>query len=134
MRYIFLFCAAILFVSCGQNSDYMQMKVYDKTYKNELTKKLDAEGVPYSVEGNVIKYKSEYGDEIENAMTKVNVSHPALFTVKNKSLGIRFERKLSEQNIPYKLRSDEQGGSVFVIDSAYRARASKLLKEAATSN
>lgn len=132
MRYVFLICFSVLSVSCSQSKQLMELELYDETYKSGLIKELDAERVPYSVEGNVIKYKPEYSFKVKEAMTRVNTSYAAMYKVKDKLVADRFEKKLSKEEIPYTVHPDDKGNAIFIIKDVYHVKASKLLKEAAT--
>lgn len=113
--------------SCSSNDEYLQITVVDEVYLSTFVDELDSRGVPYTVDGNVVKYPERYQDEVKHALANVNQDYPALFTLIDKSLMLKFRQALIDEDVPYEEKRDIDGNYVFIVDRKYRGLASRLL-------
>lgn len=127
MRVLLLGLLLLSVLSCSRNDEYLQITVVDEVYMSTFVDELDSLGVPYVVDGNVVKYPERYHDEIKLALANANQDYPALFTVIDKTLMLKFRQVLIDENVPYEEKRDIDGNYVFIVDKKYRGLASELL-------
>lgn len=94
LRMLLLWPLLISVWSCSSNDEYFQITVVDEVYLSAFVNELDSMGVPYVVDGNVVKYHQRNRDEIKQALANTNQDYPALFTVIDKSLMLKFRQAL----------------------------------------
>lgn len=129
--FVLCFVVAIMMSACDAPSPNEQMSFRNADYTQQVVAKLEKENVPYKkINDRTIVFSVDNSSKVLKAVAEINASAPVMYVIHGVGRKSGFERLLKENNVPYRVESDDEEEMYsFFVSKEHRRVAHELLMQ-----